>query len=401
MTRRLHIRYPLLIVGLMVMLLAAWAGLIRMGWQFPHVRSAAAEHGALMVCGFLGTVIGLERAVALGTLYASGWRRVAVYAPALFSALGAVALLFGQQTAGMALLLAAGVGLVVLTIRIFMAQPVAYNAVIAVGAGLWAWGNLLWLLGQPTFDVVWWWAGFLVLTVAGERLEMSRLVRTPRAAQRIFLLVVGIYIAGLALIWPAGQPEAGVRVCGAALLALALWLLRYDLARRTVRASGLTRFIAVNLLLGYFWLALSGLLALWFGRQVAGPYYDAMLHTLFVGFVFGLIFGHAPVIFPALLGIQMEYTPWYYAHVIALQIALSLRVFGDLAGLPLVRRWGGLLSFIALLMFLFDTLRSVRSPARTDSRVSQAGPSAVAGFQVSEGKVVNEHPQTGGRDRGL
>lgn len=43
---------------------------------------------------------------------------------------------------------------------------------------------------------------------------------------------------------------------------------------------------------------MSGALALMAGQQVAGPLYDAMLHTFFLGFVFGMIFGHAPIIFP-------------------------------------------------------------------------------------------------------
>ncbi len=42
---------------------------------------------------------------------------------------------------------------------------------------------------------------------------------------------------------------------GLALLLIALWLLRFDIARKTVRRTGLTRFIALNLLIGYVWLA--------------------------------------------------------------------------------------------------------------------------------------------------
>ena len=64
-----------------------------------------------------------------------------------------------------------------------------------------------------------------------------------------------------------------------------------------MRRTGLTRFIALNLLIGYVWLVVSGALALVAGQQAAGLIYDAMLHTLFLGFVFGMIFGHAPVIF--------------------------------------------------------------------------------------------------------
>ena len=61
---------------------------------------------------------------------------------------------------------------------------------------------------------------------------------------------------------------------------------------------GLTRFMAICLLSGYVWLGLSGLAALIYGGVPVGPQYDvALRHRLFLGFVFAMIFAHAPVIF--------------------------------------------------------------------------------------------------------
>ena len=77
-----RLRYPLLWIALLILLAAIRAGLLRMGWVLPSLGSLTAAHGPLMVCGFLGTLIGLERAVALG-------RRWAYTAP-LLSGLGAV-----------------------------------------------------------------------------------------------------------------------------------------------------------------------------------------------------------------------------------------------------------------------------------------------------------------------
>ena len=53
------------------------------------------------------------------------------------------------------------------------------------------------------------------------------------------------------LLWP----QAGYPMLGVSLLALVTWLLRYDVAMKTVRATGLPRFSAVCLLAGYAWLA--------------------------------------------------------------------------------------------------------------------------------------------------
>jgi hypothetical protein len=59
-------RVPLLMGGVICLLIGLWTGLIRMGWGWP-VRNPEwiSLHGPFMVCGFLGAVIGLERAVGL------------------------------------------------------------------------------------------------------------------------------------------------------------------------------------------------------------------------------------------------------------------------------------------------------------------------------------------------
>ena len=85
-----RLRYPLLLIALLTLLAAVWAGLLRIGWVFAGSASLIAAHGPLMVCGFLGTLIGLERAVALAQL-GRRW----TYAAPLLSALGALTSLFG------------------------------------------------------------------------------------------------------------------------------------------------------------------------------------------------------------------------------------------------------------------------------------------------------------------
>ena len=67
-----RLRYPLLLSALLALLVAAWAGLLRIGWLLPTTGGLAAAHGPLMVSGFLGTLIGLERAVALAAWAGAG-----------------------------------------------------------------------------------------------------------------------------------------------------------------------------------------------------------------------------------------------------------------------------------------------------------------------------------------
>src|SRR5262245_50372842 len=53
------------------LLAGLWVGLTRLGLALPGGMPALAEfHGALMISGFLGTVIGIERAVAIGPWWA-------------------------------------------------------------------------------------------------------------------------------------------------------------------------------------------------------------------------------------------------------------------------------------------------------------------------------------------
>jgi len=347
-------RVPLVLPGMLALLAALWGGLLRLGWALPTPPTAvAALHGPLMVAGFLGTVIGMERAVALGQRWA--------YLPPLATGLGALALVAGSTGRVGALLTTAGsLGLVLVFGVIVRRQTAPFTIVMALGAVAWLVGQLLWLAGQPLHRVALWWAAFLILTIAGERLELSRVVQVSPLSQAVFHVVVASLLTGLILGTVA--PDAGVRVAGGALLALALWLAWQDVARRTVRVPGITRFIASCLLSGYAWLGAGGALALVHGAVAAGGPYDAMLHALFLGFVFSMIFGHAPIILPAVLGWAVGFRRTFYVHLVLLHLTLALRVAGDLLGWLPGRRWGGLVNVAAILLFAASTAYGVLRP---------------------------------------
>ncbi len=146
--------------------------------------------------------------------------------------------------------------------------------------------------------------------------------------------------------------------------------MRFDLARRTVRQAGLTRFIALCLLPGYAWLAFAGVLwVLEAARFGGGPWYDAMLHSVLVGYVFSMVFGHAPLILPAVTGRALPYHPRFYLHLVLLHAALVLRVAGDLALWPAGRQWGGLLNVAAILLFVASSAAAVAGAARDRQRM--------------------------------
>jgi hypothetical protein len=301
-------------------------------------------HGPLMVSGVFGALISLERAVALR-------HRWALLAPLCAFCSGGILLLGGPWWLAAAGFSLASVGLLAASLVIWRMQPADFTRLLAVAALLWLVGNLTWLAGQPVWNAVGWWMGFLLLTIVAERLELSRLLRRPAHAAPL--------LNGLLLLWLLGMlassltPQLpGLPLVGLSLVGMAAWLARYDLARRTVRQQGLPRYIAISLLAGYVWLAVGGLLLLAGVTLQPGPAYDAVLHALFVGFVFSMVFGHAPVILPALTGWRVPYRPVLYLPLALLHGSLLLRLAGDLLGHFDWRQAGSLLNGITLLLFL-------------------------------------------------
>jgi hypothetical protein len=337
-------RLPLMALVLLTLLAALWAGLYRIGWAIPALRPGLPmSHGPSMVAGFLGTVISIERAVAL--------RERWTYLAPLLSVVGAVFLIVdGSNQIGPTLIGLGSLVFMVISIVILRRQLALYTGTMALGAAAWLIGNGLWLAGRALPEVVFWWAGFLVLTIVGERLELSRVTRLGALGYSTFALSAGMVVAGLML--SSVEYAAGVRLASVGFVALTLWLLTFDVARRNVNRPGLSRFIALNLLLGYVWLGAGGVLGIRYVGVMAGPNYDAILHTLFLGFTLSMIFAHALIILPAITGMTIPFHRALYGPVAILHISLLMRVTGDLALRMPLRRWGGLLNVVALLMFL-------------------------------------------------
>lgn len=345
--------FPFLFLAILGLLAALWAGLMRLGWQLPALTpSLAMLHGPLMISGFLGTLITLERAVAMKQKW--------MYIPPLLSGLGwLAATIIKTPPFGVILLTLASLGGVAILAEITRREFALHTLTMLLGALAWLTGNVLWMFGWQIHQVVFFWMAFLVLTIAGERLELSRVLRPSRVQQNLFGGIVAIFIIGILL--APFNVQAGTRISGLGLILLALWSLRNDIAWRNLRHKlPLTRYIAWCLALGFIWLGVGGALSLVFGAQVAGPRYDAMLHVVFIGFVISMIFGHAPIIFPAILGVPINFQPAYYIHLGLLHVSLAMRVAADYANLSTLRMWGGLLNEIAILIFIGMTVYSIR-----------------------------------------
>jgi len=356
MTRRLW-RAPFLVLALSSAAWGAWLGLARLGWIVPLPwPEQLVLHGPLMIGGFLGTLIGVERAVGIARRWA--------YAAPLLTASGSLLLVFGPPGPLGPLCITAGSAVLVAVFGVVLWRETSlFAATMALGTVAWLAGNAQWLGGAAIYRVVFWWIAFLVLTIAGERLELNRLLRPSRAVRTAFVVAIVVLIAGIASV--NGSPAVGVRVAGAALIALSAWLVRFDIARRTVRQPGVTRFIAVCLLSGYVWLGVGGAVAVTTGAATPGPLYDAVLHAVFLGFGVAMIFGHAPIVFPAILGRALPFRSSFYVHLAILHASVALRLTGDcVEELGRLRAWGGMLNAIALLIFVVSSGWAIRRGAQ-------------------------------------
>ncbi len=319
------------------LLVGLWVGLARLGLALPGgMPGLTAFHGPLMISGFLGTVISIERAVAIGRWWA--------YAAPALSAVGAVALIVGVPIFASGAFLLAGIALTFNSGTVAARQPALFTVVLTVAAACWVGGTIVWIKGAPAADVAGWWLAFLVLTIAAERLELSRLLSPPRSSQLTFIFAVTLIIVGMVRGELAGEraPFSGV-----GLLAVTVWLVRHDIALRTVRFSGQARFSAACLLAGYFWLGLAGLVLLVAPPGATAFSYDAAVHAIAIGFVLSMIFGHAPIILPAVTGLRVRYSAAVYVPLVLLHFSVLLRIAADLFERVEIRTISGPVTIVA------------------------------------------------------
>ena len=346
------------------------AGLTLLGvWSPVHSGRLGEAHGLLMVLGFVGTLIALERAVALG-------RPWGYLSPVLLGGGGLALLVPGLERAA-TVVLAVGAGMLcAVYVPLWRRQRDDAVLVSALGAVLAVGGVVLVVGGAAVAAVLPWLAGFLILTIGGERLELARLAMPASAGPALVLVAMAITVgAPAATMWP----QVGGAVLGLAVLALTVWLSSYDVARRTVRGTGLPRFAAACMLAAQAWLAVAGGVWLVSGHPVDGPAYDAVVHAVFLGFAISMIMAHAPSILPAVTRVPLPYRRAMWAPWTVLQVSLVVRLWGgDAMGSDLAHEIGGAGNAVALLAFFAVAIGSAVVGRPTTAPMESVRSEAVA-----------------------
>lgn len=353
----------LLIGGAVSLIVGVLGGLGRLGWQVPELaHRAAGQHGPLMIAAFFGTVISLERAVALGNRF--------VYVAPLASATGGLSLIYGNTPLAMTGLALGAVVFIIASLQVLQKLFAMFTVTLKIGADCWLIGTLVWWSTGSLWLATPWWISFLVITIAGERLELTRFLPTPPIAKGLFGVAIGLILLGASI--AMAVESIGLKIFSAGLLGLAVWLIRFDIARHNLRQNGITGYMAACLLSGHVWLGVAGLLGLTGGFSVGDAWRDGTLHAVSVGFVFAMVFGHALVIFPALAKIRVSYHPLFYVPLGLLHVSMLVRLGGSLGDNFSARHWGGWLNAAALIVFVMTlTWRAIaagtgRSPSNTE-----------------------------------
>jgi hypothetical protein len=346
-------RLPFIFLAMVSLIVAMLAGLQRIGWSFNfgHVSS---NHGAIMVGGFLGTLISLEKIITLK-------RKVLFIIPACSGI--SVILFFAQaQSLSLILLTIASVGLSLVFVTYWLKERSLVYALMFVGAGCWLVGNIL-LIQSGFYPMsLPWWMAFALLIISSERLELMKFLPVSKNEKVVFIVALGTFVVSCIISFHG----VGKLIAAASLVGTGVWLMRYDIAAFNARKTGLTRYVGVALLTGYFSLVLSGI---FIGTLTEKPLgYDALVHCFFIGFVFSMILAHGPIILPGVLGISVKpYHHILYVWLGFLHVSWAARTFADIALNMPIRKYAGLMTAIAVLGYFVSlgtlSIRSHRAKA--------------------------------------
>ncbi|MGV8845870.1 hypothetical protein [Tessaracoccus sp.] len=351
-TRVPLVRLLLLALGGISLLTGLNAALVRLGVWAPVASERMGDlHGPVMVLGFLGTLISLERAQALRN-------PLAYLAQALLGG-GALALVAGAPVLlGQLLLFDGAVAFTAVLVALWVRAPFALVAAQALGAFFAALAAGLWIR-LDVVTVLPLLAVFLIITIAAERAELAQLSLGAKAVPTLLVLASLLSVGGIISTF---APAVGLRLLGMGALLVALWLVRDDVGRRMMRTSGVRRFNAVALLAGNVWLAVAGAVWLVVGQPVERGAYDITIHGTFLGFGISMVMAHAPIIFPAVIGRPLPYSRAFWVPLVALHVGLALRILGDLAGFDLLWRTGSIVNVASILLFVAVAAAKVIRP---------------------------------------
>jgi hypothetical protein len=343
-------RLPIVFFAMLCLLSGLWSGLNRIGWDIA-LLPITPHHGAIMVGGFLGTLISLEKIIPL--------KKKSLYLIPVLNALSVVFFFLGQSKIGMYILVVSSTALSFVFLYYFRQQRTRIYILMFCGAICWLVGNIL-VLTKSFYPLAFpWWAAFALFIIAAERLELMKFLPVTKFNKNIFVLLLLCFLVGVLFSFHG----TGSLICGLALIAISIWLMRNDMITINIKKIGMPKFVAISLCTGYMALLLTGIF--FFSLSEQWLTYDAIVHSFFLGFVFSMIFAHGPMILPGIMGISVTpFTKTLYLWLGLLQLSWLMRIFADVSVEMEMRKVSGLLSTVSILGYFITmavvTIKSQR-----------------------------------------
>ncbi len=339
-------RIPFMLLAVFNLIAGMWAGLIRLGWDLP-VTSVAVHHGAIMVGGFLSTLIALEKAIPLK-------HKLALVVPVI-SALSLMMVVPGFYYTGLYFLVAGSGGLFLIHAYYLYLHPRDRSIILMLlGAGCLIIGNAMLIETQFYPASFPWWMGFLLFTITAERIELSKFLPVSVNAKYLLLSFLILFLSGLLIPFHG----VGKYLSSFAMIGVALWMLKHDVMRIGLKKKGLTRFSSVSLLIANGWLIIHGVLLV--SMPDTAYSYDILIHSFFIGYAFAMIFAHGPIILPGVLGITSKpYHPVLYAWLFLVQGSLLIRLIADSLLSLEARKLSGILTGMGILLYFVSLIALV------------------------------------------
>jgi len=274
----------------LVLLGGVFGGFVRIGWLQYSLQGISVSHGLLMTGAFMGSLISLERNMAMRSPWWGMVPFVCISSTIFFY--------LGELSIGLMALLTASTGLAIMLYLQLASHFKIGKCLMFIGALSWLMGNIMVYKSNmiPMGSI--WWEAFILFTILGERIELGEIGIKFIGETLLFWLFLGLFIVGMVLPFHGIGPF----IMGCSIIGIGLWFLVKDRKSMVFSRNGRNQFNSMAILLGYIWLIVHGLWMI-LGRDQPF-FYDVMVHSFFLGFAFSMIWGHVSSLFPMICGLN-------------------------------------------------------------------------------------------------
>ena len=359
MLSRIFIPFVFILLGFGILSGLSRGGAVEGNWFAQY-------HPVIFITGFFGTLISLERAVGLGKIF--------FLVPASIVSGVVLYVFFGKPHM---LILSS---LLFCIPSIFVVRMNKYLFYFLFSSFLFFLGNFAFVLGgvkSASLLLV----ESLVLFILAERIELSRIVKLRKSDIIFFIFAFFLILFGLVFLFLVEMNyterslvgEFPLQLVGVSNIMLGFWFLMRDIARRVINIStGITKFSATAVLLAHISLLISGILILFGKWRVWG----GAIHLISLGFVFSMVFGHAPLIFPQIAKVKPVFSRAFYIPLAMLHMSVLVRVVSEIILLHGIKLISLYLNTASILLF-FLVMIGIRLKRKIEERKMEEGKNKV------------------------